>query len=607
MNKRKARFVSTSVQNNLVQHNGYWLIVLKVQSIDIDNKDDDGKEATLTVFQNILKSLPSESQIIFRKTPLDFSEQIQNIESNIRLSANKKIKEYGEVYVEYLEEVSKSKLDKVNYLILKTERKVSFEEGEHYLKGVMNTIKQAFSSLNMKVIQIVDEELVELYKLPEFIKEEVDYCVFGEEYRRTYVIRDYPRTAFPNWLKPILNFPYPIELAQHFHPIPRTTVMKQLEMNVAKLQSTIRLQEEHGDVISSELVVRVNDTEDLLRRLASGSDLIVNTSFYITISSSDLKILEYRSSELESYMRQCGLEYRTCRRQVIRGLMSTLPICNDRQLETYTFDTKSLSTLLPFTAQDYIEKDGIVYGMNSDMTELISMNLWKMPNPTKIVLGKPGFGKSMLAKTETARHIINGIQAIIIDHDHEWQNFCDILGGCYVSSLDSHINWNHHLIVFSGEIKVDSLKAVWSQIKSEDVKQRVLVIEEFHNILRKEKELMLQVAKEVRKTGTASTLITQNVLDFLRTEEGQSIMDCCSIKVFLRQGENDLQEVERLFNLTKTEKNYLSICPIGHGYLYTDLYKTKFKVDYSEREEDILSTNPLATIRRNENGNLCNL
>jgi hypothetical protein len=83
------------------------------------------------------------------------------------------------------------------------------------------------------------------------------------------------------------------------------------------------------------------------------------------------------------------------------------------------------------------------------------------------------------------------------------------------------------------------------------------------------------------------------------SEEGQMISDNCSIKVFLRQGENDLQEVTRLFNLTKEEKNYLAICPIGYGYLYTDLFKTKFKVDYSEREEDILSTNPMHKMRRN--------
>jgi hypothetical protein len=123
-------------------------------------------------------------------------------------------------------------------------------------------------------------------------------------------------------------------------------------------------------------------------------------------------------------------------------------------------------------------------------------------------------------------------------------------------------------------------------------------LEEFHNILRKDKELLLQVAKEVRKSGTAPTFITQNVKEFAISEEGQMIFDNCSIKVLLRQGENDLQEVERLFSLSKNEKMYLANCPIGYGYLYTDLYKVRFKGHYSEREEDILTTNPMHIIRR---------
>jgi type IV secretory pathway VirB4 component len=128
----------------------------------------------------------------------------------------------------------------------------------------------------------------------------------------------------------------------------------------------------------------------------------------------------------------------------------------------------------------------------------------------------------------------------------------------------------------------------------------VLVVEEFHNILVEDKVLMLQVIKEIRKYGIAPTLITQNVKDFSRSEEGQMIFDNCSIKVLLRQGENDVEEVERLFDLSRNEKIFLKTCPVGKGYLVTDLYKIRFKVDCSEREYDILTTNPVDIMRRNK-------
>lgn len=598
MMKTRKALLSITEQNNLIQHNGKWIIVLKVQSVDIDNKGDFEKYATLEAFQSILKILPSQTQVLYRKFPLDFSNQIVRLESNILRSPNKKVKEYGEAYVEYVKEVSKNKLDKVNYLIIKTEKRCEYEEGKYYLEGVTNTITQAFSTLNMKVEQLTGNELLSLYKLPDFIKEEVDYFVYGGDYRRTYIVKDYPRTAYPNWLKPLLNYNYPIELSQHFHPIPRNQVIKSLEILQAKLQSTMDVQQANGDVVSSELKVRKEDTQDLLRRLASGEDQVVETSFYITVSAPDLDSLKYRCVELESCMRQCGLEFRSARRQANRGIRCMLPIADDYMLESYSFDTKALATILPFTVQDYTDKDGILYGMSSDLTELILLDIWSMPNPNKIILGKSGFGKSMLSKTETARHIINGVQALILDHNSEWKTFCEIFGGQYILDMNARIDWNGHLIVFDEKIGKEALGAVWYKIKSEKPKQRVLVLEEFHNILRKDRELLLQIAKEVRKSGTAPTFITQNVKECAISEEGQMIFDNCSIKVLMHQGENDLVEVERLFNLSRSEKMFLANAPIGYGYLYTDLYKVRFKGHYSEREEDILTTNPMHIMRR---------
>jgi type IV secretory pathway VirB4 component len=588
------------MHGNLVQYKGYWLTVIKIQSIDIDNKSDLDKEATLSVFQSLLRSLSSSAQVIFRKKPLDFSRQTIKLQSNILSSTHPKVREYGEGYIDYIKEVSSNKLDKVNYLIIRTERRCKYEEGKSYLEGVFNTISSTLSNLNITVSQVEGNELESLYDLPRFVRKNVDSFVYGEEVRRTYVISDYPREGYPNWLKPVFSYHYPIELTQHFHPIPRSKVIRQLELQLAKLQSTMDMQESNGDVVSSELKVRHGDTIDLLRRLASGEDTIMETSFYITLSAPDQEVLDYRSIELESYLRQCGLTFRTCRREVYKGIKSILPVCEDMMLESYTFDTKSLSTLLPFTVQDFIDENGILYGLSSDMTEMICVDLWNMPNPNKIILGKSGFGKSMLAKTETARHIIGGVQAIIIDHNGEWKDFCEILGGEYVGDGDCPIRWNSHLLVFGGDNKVESLKKIWQHIQSEEVRQRVLVIEEFHNILRDDKALLLQVVKEIRKSGTAPTFITQNVKDFLRSEEGQMIFDNCSVKVLLRQGENDLQEVEKLFDLSRSEKIYLKNCPRGYGYLYTDLYKTRFKVDYSAREEEILSTNPMHKLRRTQ-------
>lgn len=569
---------------------------MKVQSFDIDNVGELQQEATLGVFQSVLKSLPVNVQVIYKKTPMDNQAFKNNIVDRIRKNTTESLHDYGIKYLDYLHEVSKDKLDKVAYLIVRTESKCSYIEAESYLRASFETIKETFGSINIDVKWVKGIELAQLYSVPSFIKEELDYVVYGEEYRRTYVIMDYPRFGFPNWLRPLLNFKYPIEFSQHFHPFPKDKVIHQLEVTSAKMASTMNMQEDLGNRPSSELDIRKKDLEKLIESLASGEDAILEVSFYVTLSAKTLEDLNIYSKELESSMKMLGLVYRTSRKQMKKAMVSTMPVCDNQMLESYTFDTKSLSTLLPFTVQDYYSKNGILYGLSLDGTELISFNRHAMPNSNTIVLGATGYGKSMFAKVTSSREMVNGAQGIIIDHKGEWRAYCELMGGQYVTEEDEAISWECPLIVFGYQSKAEALRLIWNKVTSTEMRMRFLVIEEFHNILVEDKELMLQVIREIRKYFVAPTLITQNVQEFLRSDEGKMIMDNCEIKVLMHQGENDLREVEKLFNFSQSEKIYLQTCPIGRGYLYTSSFKTRFKVDYSIEEEKVLTTNPLNKI-----------
>jgi hypothetical protein len=98
--------------------------------------------------------------------------------------------------------------------------------------------------------------------------------------------------------------------------------------------------------------------------------------------------------------------------------------------------------------------------------------------------------------------------------------------------------------------------------------------------------------REIRKNYVSPTLITPNAKEFLRSDEGQMIYDNCYMKFLMNQGDNDMEEIEHLFGLSKEEKLYLKTCPEGYGYLYTKLFKSKFKVVYSSKEHHILTTKP---------------
>jgi hypothetical protein len=578
-----------TISDDLVQRNGLWIMICRLSSIDIEMKSDFEKEAIMLVFRQIINSFNSHVQIIQRKKEVDFSQHVASIKVNA-IKSHPNVKAYADSYIEYLQEVSKDKLEINNYIAIKTDRRYKYDEAKSLFLGVKNQLRRALDSIGITFEQLEGIELKQVLAIPDFIKECPDYAVYGNKYIRTYIIQDYPRESFPNWLKPLLNFPHPIEITQHIQPYPRDKVIHSLEVTIAKMESTLNMQARNGFVISKEIEIRLEDAKDLLERLASGKDNIVQTYFYITLFANHLEQLVHHSHELESVFRQLQIKFRKNFKDVDRAIKSIIPVCDNHfPNEAYTFDTKSLATLIPFTTKDFCN-GGIFYGISEDTEELITFDRFSMPNPNAVILGAPGYGKSMLTKIEASRQIINGAQGIIIDHNGEYRDFCSILGGQYVNEGDRP-NWNSHLLVFGGE-ELFALRTIWNHILKSPLSKRLLVIDEFHNILKADKELMLTVMREIRKYYVAPTLVTQNITEFLQSPEGQMIIDLCSIKILMHQGENDLAVAEKLFELSKYEKMFLKTCNIGHGYLYTNQFKTKVKFSLSEKERMSLTTNP---------------
>lgn len=593
--KNRSLLTLDLISNDLVQHKGLWVMLCRVTNIDLETKDDSDKEAIMFVFQQILNSLNLHVMLIQRKKPIDYFPNIARVKAGLSRTGQPQIKEYGKRYIEYLENVAIGKLDTENFIAIKLDRSYSYEEAKSIFEGIKAQLQMAFKKIGVEFSQIEPLELTRTLAIPSFIKEEVDYAAFGDKFIRTYIIQDYPRSAFPNWLSPLINFPHPIEITQHLQPYPKEKMIRDLELATSKIQSTLEMQAKAGYVLSSELVVKRDDVQELLDRLASGKDSIIETSFYVTISGDTIEKLDHVGHQVESILRQIGVRFRRARKQMNKAIQSILPVCDNKLKgkDSYMFDTKSLATLIPFTRKD-LYNGGILYGINEETSELISFDRWGMMNPNMLVLGTAGAGKSMFAKVvEVSRQLANGVSVIIIDHNGEYSKVCELFGGQYVYIEDGEKpDWNKQLLVFGGH-KTKSLLAIWNYISSvENKRPRVLIIEEFHNILNESPLLMVTVMREIRKHYVAPTLITQNITEFLKSVEGKQIMDLCSIKILLRQGDNDMEEVQKLFDLSKYERMYLKTCSEGYGYLFSDKFKSKFKVDFTAEEMELLTTNP---------------
>ena len=133
------------------------------------------------------------------------------------------------------------------------------------------------------------------------------------------------------------------------------------------------------------------------------------------------------------------------------------------------------------------------------------------------------------------------------------------------------------------------LDFIWNRIRR-DKKNRVLIVDEaWYLIKNKDSAAYLRnFAKRARKYGLGLTTITQDVEDFLTTDEGKSIITNSSLQIILKQSTAAVDKIAETFYLTGGEKHFLLSAGIGEGLFFTSQNHVGFRVIASDEEKSII-------------------
>lgn len=129
------------------------------------------------------------------------------------------------------------------------------------------------------------------------------------------------------------------------------------------------------------------------------------------------------------------------------------------------------------------------------------------------------------------------------------------------------------------------LDYIWSRIRKER-KKRVLVVDEaWYLIKQKDSGAYLHsFAKRARKYLLGLTTITQDVEDFLSTDEGKAIITNSSLQIILKQSTAAVEKIAETFYLTSGEKHFLLSAGVGEGLFFAGQNHVGFRVIASEEE-----------------------
>lgn len=133
------------------------------------------------------------------------------------------------------------------------------------------------------------------------------------------------------------------------------------------------------------------------------------------------------------------------------------------------------------------------------------------------------------------------------------------------------------------------LDYIWNRVRR-DPKRRILIVDEaWYLIKQKDSGAYLHsFAKRARKYKLGLTTITQDVEDFLSTDEGKAIITNSSLQIILKQSTAAVEKIAHTFFLTGGEKHFLLSAGVGEGLFFAGHSHVGFKVIASEEEKGLI-------------------
>jgi len=166
----------------------------------------------------------------------------------------------------------------------------------------------------------------------------------------------------------------------------------------------------------------------------------------------------------------------------------------------------------------------------------------------------------------------------------------------------SNIDMKNKMVVFGIRDMEDELRPIaiftiiryiWNTVKSE-LKKRVLVIDEAWWMMKNEDgaSFLFGIVKRARKYWLGVTTVTQDVIDFMKSDYGKPIITNSALHILMKQSPAMIETVQKTFDLTDGEKNILIETPVGDGLFFAGLKHVLMKVVASYGEDQFITTSP---------------
>ncbi len=260
---------------------------------------------------------------------------------------------------------------------------------------------------------------------------------FGDLQARVLVVTDYPSSVGAAWLARITRIAG-VSTSMHITPTNAADLVEEISKAISEYEN--RLQEGGKALLRQRTQQALADAEKLLKDIDQEQQNVFYLTLLIFITAADTESLNRRTKQVEAALAAARMRGRTLLYRQEQGVKSVGPWAilepDIQQAGGRNMPSETIAAAFPFVSDGINDASGIMLGRDRD-GGLVILDIWQRggdrTNSNWTILGKPGTGKSYLAKMLLLREYAQGARVIIIDPEREYKEMCQRLGGSWIN------------------------------------------------------------------------------------------------------------------------------------------------------------------------------
>lgn len=297
---------------------------------------------------------------------------------------------------------------------------------------------------------------------PAGIEVNANFLRVGDKLVKSFFIFSYPRYLYGGWFEPLINLPNLFDVSIFINPTDTASALKKLRRKAAQIESQIAEKQEKGLVRDPLLETAIQDIEALRDALQQSQEKLFSVGVYITIYADTAEELAKMESQITSLMEAQLVYIKPALFEQLEGLLTTLPLAEDKIDVTTPMNSSPLSSFFPFVSQSLTSEEGIMYGVNLSNNSLVIFDRFSLENANQVIFAVAGSGKSYAAKLDIIRYLMLGVGVLVIDPENEYRRLAEALGGSFINislTSENHINPFDIPITPEGELPAEVLRS----------------------------------------------------------------------------------------------------------------------------------------------------